>query len=73
MTFPINDGNTMNVVAFYTDTKDWDDAKKLTKWVHRDDALSDFKHFGPTVKRILELVEPELVSRGPLALILFIY
>ncbi len=60
LTFPINHGETMNVVAFYTNSKDWPDSQKLTLPTHREHALRDFKDFGPKVMSILNLLEDDL-------------
>lgn len=70
LTFPINHGQTMNVVAFRTTDKAWEDSSKLTAPATREDALRDFAKFGDNVKRVLEHAEPELdiVSRSTMAI-----
>ena len=60
LTFPINHGQIMNVVAFHTTEKDWPDSTKLTAPATREDALKDFAGFGRNVKRVLELAKPDL-------------
>jgi len=65
LTFPVNHGNTLNVVAFKTTSEQWPDAQRLTKPAERKDLLHDFQHYGPNVIKLLELTEPNLdiVSR----------
>ena len=60
LTFPINHGQIMNVVAFHTTENDWPDSTRLTAPATREDALRDFADFGQNVKRVLELAKPEL-------------
>jgi salicylate hydroxylase len=60
LTFPINHGQTMNVVAFHTTEDEWSDSNKLTKPAAREDALRDFERFGDNVRNVLKLAEPEL-------------
>lgn len=60
LTFPVNHGKTVNVVAFHTTDKDWLDPTKLTAPASRADALSDFAGFGDTVTKLLQLAEPKL-------------
>ncbi|KAH8886172.1 FAD/NAD(P)-binding domain-containing protein [Thozetella sp. PMI_491] len=60
LTFPINGGKTMNVVAFYSDPTEWENTQKLTRSAKREDALHDFQAFGPIARKTLELVEPNL-------------
>ncbi|KAF2666441.1 FAD/NAD(P)-binding domain-containing protein [Microthyrium microscopicum] len=60
LTFPVNKGATMNLVAFCTTEKDWPDYTKSTLPAHREEALKDFEGFGPNVMKLLEMVKPEL-------------
>ena len=60
LTFPINHGQIMNVVAFRTTENDWNDSSRLTKPATRKDALRDFDGFGDNVINLLKLAEPEL-------------
>jgi salicylate hydroxylase len=60
LTFPVNHGQTLNIVAFHTTSQDWPDIQKLTRTATRDDALRDYDGFGQSVKRILQLTEKEL-------------
>lgn len=60
LTFPVNHGQTMNIVAFRTTKKDWPDHSRLTAPATRDDALRDFEGFGYTVTRLLELSQEKL-------------
>ena len=70
LTFPINHGQTMNVVAFHTTEDEWSDSHKLTIPATREDALRDFEEFGDNVRNVLELAEPNLdvVSISPPAI-----
>lgn len=60
LTFPVNHGRTMNVIAFHTTEKDWPDHSRLTAPATRDDALRDFEGFGYTVTRLLQLSQEKL-------------
>ncbi|KPM45263.1 hypothetical protein AK830_g1246 [Neonectria ditissima] len=60
LTFPVNHGQTLNVVAFHTTSNDWLDHSKLTAPATRQDALKDFADFGPTVTSLLQLAKPDL-------------
>ena len=60
LTFPIDHGQTMNVVAFHTTEEEWADSNKLTAPATREDALRDFEGFGDNVRNVLKLAEPEL-------------
>lgn len=57
LTFPINKGKTMNVVAFTTTFQDWPDFHHSTKHARKQDALNDFKGWGPKVTHVLSLLE----------------
>jgi salicylate hydroxylase len=60
LTFPINHGQIMNVVAFRTTQNEWPDSARLTKPATREDALKDFDGYGDNVMNVLKLAEPEL-------------
>lgn len=60
LTFPVNHGKMVNVVAFHTTDTDWADPTKLTAPASRADALSDFAGFGDTVTKLLQLAESKL-------------
>lgn len=60
LTFPVNHGQVMNVVAFHTTDEPWKDSSKLTAPATREDALKDFSGFGDTVTKLLSLAKPEL-------------
>lgn len=68
LTFPVNRGQTLNVVAFHTTSNDWPDASKLTAPATRQDALRDFAGFGDTITSLLKLSKEDLdiVSFKPL-------
>ncbi|KAI7222437.1 putative salicylate hydroxylase [Hortaea werneckii] len=59
LTFPVDHGSTMNVVAFRTTDKDWKHPK-LTVPSQKEHVYEDFKDFGPTVKKIIDMLEPNL-------------
>lgn len=56
LTFPIDKGETMNVVAFTTTKQDWPDLHKSTRAATKQDALNDFAGWGKTVTHILSLL-----------------
>lgn len=60
LTFPVNHGKILNIVAFHTSEHDWDDYQRLTKPAKREDALEDFKDYGPNVLELLKLTKPDL-------------
>ncbi|SMY22029.1 unnamed protein product [Zymoseptoria tritici ST99CH_1A5] len=60
LTFPVNHGKTLNVVAFHTTKKDWPDHERLTVPGKREEAMKDFEGFGPNVTKLLQLCEPNL-------------
>lgn len=60
LTFPVNHGQVMNVVAFHTTDEPWKDSSKLTAPATRDDALKDFAGFGDPVTKLLSLAKPQL-------------
>jgi len=60
LTFPVNHGATMNVVAFYSSPDPWPSETKLTLPSEKEHVLRDFKHFGATVHHIIDLLEPNL-------------
>lgn len=65
LTFLVQHGAFMNVVAFRTNSDDWPDYNRLTRSAKREDALRDFKDFGPSIKALLELSKEDIdcVSR----------
>jgi hypothetical protein len=62
LTFPVNMGQILNVVAFHTTKDDWPDSSRLTAPATREDALRDFSGFGPTVTKLLQLVRPNMYT-----------
>lgn len=60
LTFPVSHGETMNVVCFKDNQNDWPSPEKLTLPTTKEAAKEDFAHFGPTVKHIIDLLEPNL-------------
>lgn len=60
LTFPINKGETMNVVAFTTTKEGWPDMHKSTRPSHRTEAMEDFKGWGKNVTHILSLLDDDV-------------
>ncbi|KAI9926708.1 hypothetical protein ASPWEDRAFT_177282 [Aspergillus wentii DTO 134E9] len=60
LTFPVNQGKILNIVAFHTTTDEWADYPRLTRSGKREEALKDFEGFGPNVTNLLKLTQPEL-------------
>lgn len=60
LTFPVNHGQTLNIVAFRTVTDGWPDFQKLTRSAKREDALRDHDGYGPNVINLLKLTQPDL-------------
>ena len=67
LTFPVNHGQILNIVAFRTDPEDWPDFQKLTRTATREDVLRDHEGYGPSVIKLLQLTKPDLdvVSSTP--------
>ncbi|KAG6000350.1 hypothetical protein E4U21_005559 [Claviceps maximensis] len=60
LTFPINHGQTVNVVAFHTTSEQWPDSSKLSASSTREAALRDFSHFRPEIIQLLKRSSPNL-------------
>lgn len=60
LTFPVDHGKTLNLVAFKTTSEDWDDASRLTKPAHQEDLLRDYDAYAPYIKNLLKLTKPDL-------------
>lgn len=61
LTFPVDHGSTLNVVAFATnDREDWPSSSKLTLPTTKAEALDDFREFGQNVKNIIQLTSDRL-------------
>jgi len=60
LTFPVNHGGILNIVAFRTTSDEWPDAQRLTRPATREDLLRDFEGYGPNVMKLLNLTEPNL-------------
>lgn len=60
LTFPVNQGKTLNIVAFHTTPDDWTEYPRLTRSGTRDEALRDFNGFGPNVINLLKLTDEKL-------------
>lgn len=60
LTFPIDKGETLNVVAFTTTREGWPDLHKSTRAATRQDALNDFAGWGKNVTHILSLLNDDV-------------
>lgn len=60
LTFPVNHGKTLNIVAFKTDSGEWPDLQKLTKSAEREDLLRDFGQSSSETVKLLSLTKPNL-------------
>jgi salicylate hydroxylase len=60
LTFPIDKGQTMNVVAFVTTQEPWTDLHKSTRAATKQDALKDFAGWGNTVTHLLGLLNDDV-------------
>lgn len=60
LTFPVAHGEKLNIVAFRTTPKQWEEPR-MTKLASREDALRDFEGYGPKVTRLLKLTQKDLV------------
>ncbi|EJT45663.1 salicylate hydroxylase [Trichosporon asahii var. asahii CBS 8904] len=60
LTFPVNHGATLNVVAFYTDPNEWSDHERLTRTGTREQALRDFGTWGEPVRKLLSMCDETL-------------
>ncbi|RMZ81305.1 hypothetical protein DV737_g2599, partial [Chaetothyriales sp. CBS 132003] len=60
LTFPVNHGRTLNIVAFHTSPDPWTDSSKLTRAATREEALRDFAGYGHNVRALLQMTKPNL-------------
>jgi hypothetical protein len=60
LTFPVNGGDTLNIVAFKTSALEWPDSQRLTRPATRKELLHDFRDFGEPLRRLLSLTGDEL-------------
>ncbi|EED22034.1 salicylate hydroxylase, putative [Talaromyces stipitatus ATCC 10500] len=60
LTFPVDKGETLNLVAFRTTSANWEDPSRLTKPAHQDDLLRDFEGWAPYIQKLLKLTKPDL-------------
>lgn len=67
LTFPVSHGKILNLVAFRTNPDDWPDYNKLVRPATREQALKDFKDFGPSVIALLNLCPPNLDCVSPIS------
>ncbi|KPI42600.1 Salicylate hydroxylase [Cyphellophora attinorum] len=60
LTFLVQHGEFMNVVAFKTNSDDWPEYHRLTRQAKREDALRDFSDFGQSIRSLLELSKDDI-------------
>lgn len=60
LTFPVNGGETLNIVAFKTSAEAWPDSQRLTRPATKKELLQDFRNFGEPLRRLLSLTGDEL-------------
>jgi salicylate hydroxylase len=60
LTFPVNHGKVLNIVAFRTTSEDWPDYNRLVRPAKREDALKDFEGASANVMGLLKLTRPDL-------------
>jgi salicylate hydroxylase len=60
LTFPVNHGKTLNIVAFRYGEEDWTDHERLTKLGKRTQALKDFEGWSSNVLKLLSMCDEEL-------------
>lgn len=61
LTFPIDYGETCNLFACRKNPKDWPSSSDhLTLPAKREEALEDFKHFGPSVIKLIKMTKENL-------------
>ncbi|WVW85586.1 hypothetical protein I302_107624 [Kwoniella bestiolae CBS 10118] len=60
LTFPVDHGETMNVVAFRTNSDPWPSSDKLVLPSEKSHVRQDLANFGPTVQKIIDILDPKL-------------
>ncbi|KAK0387824.1 hypothetical protein NLU13_4069 [Sarocladium strictum] len=60
LTFPVEHGQRLNIVAFHTTEEDWEDYERTTKQSAREDAFRDFAGFGTDIQNLLKLTDETL-------------
>jgi salicylate hydroxylase len=65
LTFPVNHGKILNIVAFRTTSNDWQDHSRLVRPAKQEDALKDFEGAGANVIGLLKLTKPDLDMVSP--------
>lgn len=64
LTFPVKDGELLNVAAFHSNCEPWTQYPAMTKMVKREDAQRDFQKFNTHVRRMVEMLKPDLECVG---------
>ncbi|KAH6609744.1 hypothetical protein Trco_003090 [Trichoderma cornu-damae] len=65
MTYPIISRDVVNVAAFVWDEGDWPDSDHLTDVGSKEDVMTAFSHFGPTLREFVSAM-PEKLNRWAL-------
>lgn len=60
VTFPINSGTLLNLVAFHHDYNEWPDPRNTVRPATRLEMQKDFANFGRPVTELLKFSKPEL-------------
>lgn len=60
LTFPVEHGERLNIVAFHTTAEDWEDHERTTKLSTRSNAFHDFADFGEDIQKLLKLTDEPL-------------
>jgi salicylate hydroxylase len=60
LTFPIQHGATLNMFACRKNFKPWPSNTNLVLPATQEEALEDFKHFGPPVRNMIKMTRPDL-------------
>ncbi|OKL61229.1 hypothetical protein UA08_03486 [Talaromyces atroroseus] len=60
LTFPVNHGALVNLVAFKTSSEGWDDPLRMTKPARQEDLLRDFAGYKPYIQKLIKLTKPEM-------------
>ncbi|KAF5011077.1 hypothetical protein FDECE_2816 [Fusarium decemcellulare] len=59
LTFPVNHGQKLNIVAFRTTSENWEN-ERMIRSAHRQEALDNFAGYNSTVTKLLKLTDEEL-------------
>lgn len=60
LTFPVNHGKLVNLVAFKSTPEDWDDPTQMTKPTTQETLLQAYAGYKPYIQKLLKLTNPAL-------------